>query len=84
MKILHETKVVDQDDKCIDPKREPSPRLGSKAEYSKRVEYEHRKRDYKHVPDGWKSRTNFNHGGSQRMRYDSSKRDDNNLPEGWN
>ena len=81
---MPETNVVDQDDECIKPKKEPSPRLGSKAEYSKRLEYEHRKRDYEHVPDGWKSRTKFNHGGFQRMRYDSSKRDDKNLPEGWN
>jgi hypothetical protein len=57
LKLLPETKVVDQYDEFIDPKREPSPRLGSKPEYSKRVEYEHRKREYKHVPDGWKFRT---------------------------
>ena len=76
LKLLPETKVVNQDDESIEPKKEPSPRLGSKAEYSMRVEYKHRKRDYEHVPDGRKSRIKFNHGGSQRVRYDRSKRDD--------
>ena len=48
------------------------------------MEYEHRKKDYEYVSDGWKSRIKFNHGGSQRVRYDRSKRDDKNHPGGWN
>ena len=81
---MPETKVVNQDYELIEPKKETSSRLGSKTEHSKRVDYEHRKRDYEHVPDGQKSRIKFNHGGSQMVRYDSSKQDDKNLPEGWN
>ena len=85
-----EKENVIQDAERMEMKSESSPRLETKSGYSKlyernskRMEHESRKRDDEHVPDGWNSRTKFNHVHSQRSRHNSSKRDDN-LPEGWN